>query len=113
MTMQERQVPEDPLGFITRCLKERKIIWTYHVNMRIEGRGLSRVDILGAIDTLEVIEEYPDDKYLPSYLLYGIIVRGVFHIQIAVDLVGDNVRIVTVYWPDSAEWEESLKRRKR
>jgi hypothetical protein len=64
-------IPHDPLGFITRCLRERKILWTYHVHMRLQGRSLNREEIIGGIATLEIIEAYPQDKYLPSYLLYG------------------------------------------
>ncbi|MCY4506786.1 MAG: hypothetical protein OXG35_07470 [Acidobacteria bacterium] len=33
----ERTVPADPLAFIMRCVRERRIYWTYHVNMRLAG----------------------------------------------------------------------------
>ena len=58
--------PADPLAFIQRCVRERKILWTYHVNMRIERRHITRDEILGAVDAYEIIESYPEDKYLPS-----------------------------------------------
>jgi Domain of unknown function (DUF4258) len=105
-------IPNDPLGFITRCLRERKILWTYHVQMRLEGRSLSREEIFSGITTLEIIEAYPHDKYLPSYLLYGKAGDKVFHVLIAADVVGDNVRIVTAYEPDPAEWDKNLKVRR-
>jgi hypothetical protein len=44
-------IPNDPLGFITRCLRERKILWTYHVQMRLEARSLSREEIFSGITT--------------------------------------------------------------
>ena len=106
-------IPPDPLGFMTRCLHERKILWTYHVRMRLEGRSLSREELLRAIPTLEIIEAYPQDKYLPSYLLYGKAGTKVFHVQIATDVAGDNVRIVTAYEPDPTAWDDSLKLRRR
>ena len=34
----ERSVPEDPLAFIVRCVREHRVYWTYHVNMRV-GRS--------------------------------------------------------------------------
>ena len=105
-------IPYDPLGFITRCLRERKILWTYHVHMRLEGRSLSREELLSGITSLEIIEAYPQDKYLPSYLLYGKAGDKAFHVLIATDVAGDNVRIVTAYEPDPAEWDKSLKVRK-
>ena len=32
----------------------------------------------------------------------------VFHAQIATDLAGDNIRIVTVHAPDANEWDENF-----
>ena len=66
MKTPDRTVPEDPLAFIARCVRERRIYWTYHVNMRLVGRHLSRRDICDAVDTYELVEAYPDDKYLPE-----------------------------------------------
>ena len=59
-----RRPPDDPLGFIQRCLRERKLHWTYHVNMRLAGRHISRDEILGAVDGYSVVEAYPEDKEL-------------------------------------------------
>ena len=67
----DRRVPEDPLAFIARCVRERRVYWTYHVNMRLAGRHISREDICEATDTYELVDAYPDDKYLPSYLVPG------------------------------------------
>jgi hypothetical protein len=61
------EVPADPLAFIQRCVRERRLLWTYHVNMRLERRHISRTDILSAVESYEVVEAYPEDKYLPSY----------------------------------------------
>ncbi len=49
-----------------------------------------------AVRTLEIIERYPKDKYLPSFLLRGESSGIVFHAQVATDLEGDNVRVVTM-----------------
>ncbi len=98
-----------PLAFIQRCVREGKIYWTYHVNMRLARRYLSRDEILAGVDTYEIIESYPKDKYLPSYLIMG---AGKFHIQFATDVEGENVRVVTAYLPDPDEWESDLKTRR-
>ena len=37
--------------------------------MRLAGRHISRQDTYEATDTYELVEAYPDDKYLPSYLV--------------------------------------------
>jgi hypothetical protein len=110
---QERVIPDDPIDFIRRCCRERKIGWTYHVNMRMSQRFVAREIILASVDSFEIIEEYPQDKYLPSYLIYARHEALIFHVQIAVDVVGDNVRIVTAYVPTQDKWEADLKTRRK
>ena len=81
--------------------------------MRIAGRHITRNEILEATDSYEVIESYPEDKYLPSYLLLGNSAAAGFHILFAADVEGDNVRIVTAYRPDRNEWEADLRTRRK
>jgi hypothetical protein len=107
-----RIVPKNPLQFIQGCVQERQILWTYHVNMRLKGRSLAREDILEAVGSFEIIESYPEDKYLPSYLVHARARGEVFHILFATDVPGQNVRIVTAYRPDPAEWSTDLKKRR-
>lgn len=42
----ERILPDDPLAFIRPCVRERKILWTYHGQMRLKGRMLSQEALL-------------------------------------------------------------------
>jgi hypothetical protein len=109
----KRLLPDDPLGFIRRCVRERRILWTYHANMRLHGRFLDRRSILDAVEAFEIIESYPDDKYLPSYLVYGQTEGMALHVLFAVDVAGDNVRVVTSYRPDGRDWERDLKTRRK
>ena len=106
----EQLIPVNPLAFIQRCVREQKIHWTFHVNMRLKDRFISRQRILESVSAFEIIESYPRDKYLPSYLIYSQYQGSIFHILFAVDVPGDNVRIVTAYYPDTEEWEEDLKK---
>jgi len=39
----ERILPDDPLAFIVRCVREKRLFWTYHVNMRLKNRSISRL----------------------------------------------------------------------
>lgn len=109
----ERIIPNDPLAFIQRCVRDRRVFWTYHVQMRLKGRTLSREVLVRAVDTYEILESYPDDKYLPSYLVCYRTQEGLAHVHIAADVAGDNVRIVTAYRPSPHEWEPDLKTRRR
>jgi hypothetical protein len=63
--------------------------------MRLAGRFSPRESILGAVETLELVEAYPDDKYLPNYLALGRASGEALHVLVAVDVEGDNVRVVT------------------
>ena len=65
-----------------------------------------------AVDTYEVVEAYPDDKYLPSYLVLATTATDAFHVLFAADVAADNVRVVTSYRPGSNDWEPDLKTRR-
>jgi hypothetical protein len=77
------EVPEAPLEFIKDCISGSRIRWTYHVTMRLQQRSLAADFIETAIDSLEILESYPQDKYLPSFLVRGESNRIVFHAHIA------------------------------
>ncbi|HSS78140.1 MAG TPA: DUF4258 domain-containing protein [Thermoanaerobaculia bacterium] len=108
----KRIVPKDPLGFIQVSVKRGQVLWTYHVNMRLKGRSIARESILRIVESFEIIESYPEDKYLPSYLVHAQIQGDVFHVLFATDVPEQNVRIVTAYRPDPAEWSADLRRRR-
>lgn len=111
--MAERTVPDNALSFIRDCLRGDRILWTYHVNMRLGQRFIARETIINAADTYELVEGYPDDKYFPSYLLLGREADNAFHVLFGVDVEDQNVRIVTAYYPSADEWELDLKTRRR
>ena len=64
-----------------------------------------------AIANGEVIEDYPDDKYGPSCLVFGLTRAGrPLHIQCSYPS-RDLVKIITVYGPDPAHWVDFRVRR--
>lgn len=105
-------VPDEPLLFIQDHIRHRRVLWTHHVNMRFRGRFIPRQSILDSVNGYEMVEEYPEDKYLPSYLILARHGKDVFHVLFATDVEGDNVRIITAYRPDPAEWLPDLKTRR-
>ena len=104
---------DEILNFIKSCIRRRKIRWTYHVNMRLKGRFISREAILSLVDSYEIIEEYPKDKYLPSYLIYAKDKGQIIHIHIAINIEDDNVTIITSYRPTLDKWEKGFKKRRK
>ncbi len=68
--------------------------------------------LMKGADSLQVIEAYPDDKYLPSFLVRGEFEGRVFHAHIATDLQDRNVRVVTMYDPAPDEWDPDFRVRR-
>jgi hypothetical protein len=80
---------------------------------REAGRFVPRDSILAAVGSYELVESYPDDKYLPSYLILARHQGDAFHILFVVDVAGENVRVVAAYRPDLRKWRPDLKTRRR
>ena len=73
-----------------------------HAISRMIKRSILRHEVEEALCGGEIIEEYPDDKYSPSCLIYGKTVDGRdLHVQVSLPPV---VVIVTAYEPDMEEW---------
>ena len=111
--MNNGMIPVDPLSFIRDCVQSHSVVWTYHVNMRMKERFIDRTMIMQSTGTYEIIESYPHDRYLPSYLVRASCDDCVFHILFAVDIQNTNVRIITAYYPDQESWIDDFKRRKK
>jgi hypothetical protein len=80
-----------------------------HSVKRMIKRSIDRLEIEEAVSCGEIIEEYPDDKYAPSCLIYGKTHAGRnIHIQISLP---PSVVIITAYEPDETEWIDFRVRR--
>src|SRR5690349_6838344 len=84
--------------------------YTVHgARQRLERR-LSSEDIEDAIQSGEIIEDYPDHHYGPCCLVLGYTSSGrALHLVCSCRSVVD---IITVYQPDSSEWEPDLRTRR-
>ena len=112
MGQNPRRLPDEPISFIRECVRAGRLLWTYHVNLRLKGRFVPREFILDAVDSYEIVESYPGDKYLPSYLVLAQRPGDAIHVLFAADLEGNNVRVVTAYRPSPDEWDDDLKTRR-
>ena len=83
-------------------------MWKYNVNMRLKERFIARQAVLFSIDTYEIIESYPDDKYLPSFLIWAQYGKDIIHIHIATDFENEMVRIITAYKPTLEKWAKGF-----
>lgn len=68
----------------------------------------SEIQELMTGEEAEVIENYTDDKYSPSGLIYGVTrKRRILHVQSNYSGI-----IITVYEPDLVKWNDDLKTRR-
>ncbi|MFH1288302.1 MAG: DUF4258 domain-containing protein [bacterium] len=82
-----------------------------HAFKRVVERNISEEEIKETGKGAEIIENYPDDKYSPSYLLLGFTKTGrPLHMQVSL-IESDFVKIITIYEPDEREWINYSKRR--
>ena len=80
-----------------------------HAVKRMIKRSIDRMEIVETVLSGEIIEEYPDDKYSPSCLIYGKTKAGRnLHVQISLP---PSVVIITAYEPDETEWIDYKVRR--
>jgi hypothetical protein len=83
--------------------------YSEHAIKRMIKRFIERFDVEEVIINGEIIEEYPDDKYSPSCLIYGKTKNGRdLHVQVSLP---PKVVIVTTYEPDPFEWIDCKVRR--
>lgn len=76
-------------------------------------REVSEGDVREALTSGERIEDYPDDRPYPSYLVLGRAGTRPLHV-IAADNDEDRETIViTVYEPDPERWDTELRRRSK
>jgi len=83
-------------------IKKCEYRFSDHAIKRMIKRSIDRHEVEEVVLGGEVIEEYPDDKYSPSCLIYGKTEKGRdLHVQISLPPI---VVVITTYEPDPAEW---------
>ena len=99
------------LAQVRRQLREGEFDFSQHAFRRAVERNISDQEIREAGAGAVIIEEYPEDKYGPTWLILGFTRAGrPLHIQLSVAEV-PQIRIVTLYEPDRNEWEDYARRR--
>ena len=81
--------------------------------MRLIARFIPRGAILESVARFDVVEGYPEDKYLPAYLVWTEHEGEIFHVLFAADVPNDQVRIITAYRPDPDEWDQDFRQRRK
>jgi len=103
-------------AFLGEILKvyRKKVLFTRHAlnQMNLAERMILRKEVCEAIESDEVVEDYPNDPRGHSCLLMGRTREGrIIHVVCAPK--EDYLAVVTVYSPSLLEWETDFKTRRR
>jgi Domain of unknown function (DUF4258) len=76
-------------------------------------RGIRVREVIEAVTTGQVIEDYPDDKYGPSCLVSGLTqANRNIHIQCSYPSC-PLIKIITLYEPDLTQWSNNFTKRRK
>jgi len=98
---------------IQRKIRADQFEFSKHATDQSIIRRISVAELRQAIENGEIIEDYPDDKYGPSCLIFGATLQGrPLHLQCSYPSRA-LVKIITLYEPDPARWIDYRMRRSR
>lgn len=87
-------------------------VLTRHAQHQSQARKISRAEIESAILAGQVIEDYPNDPRGPSCLMLGYTEqRRPIHIVLAYPVMGQRMKVITVYEPSPDQWQAGWRRR--
>ena len=94
-----------------RVDRAENIVVTQHSRKRMAERGIALADVMSAIKSGEIIEQYPDDFPFPSCLILGK-AKDSRQIHVVASVNEDMIYLITAYYPDAESWEADMKTRK-
>ena len=88
-----------------------KVIITSHSALRFRESKIYYDDIISAINSGEIIEEYPNDYPYPSCLILGLTVSNT-SVHVVCGTEGNHLWIISAYFPSTDKWTSDFKTRK-
>jgi hypothetical protein len=76
-------------------------------------RNISETEVLEALTSGKVIEDYPTDQPYPSCLKLAFVKSRPLHVVVATNTDDHSLIVITVYEPDPKSWEAGFERRKK
>jgi hypothetical protein len=96
---------------IRRKIDANEFEFTRHAVDQTITRRISVREVREVFSNGEVIEDYPEDKYGPSCLIYGTTANGRrLHIHCSYPS-RPLIKVITLYEPDPARWADFRIRR--
>jgi len=100
---------------IVKCIQAGNYFYTWHARDEMETEELGEIrdqEVVEAILSGKIIEDYPEDKPYPSCLIYGRTSEGrPLHAVCAYAADVVQVIIITAYEPSPDQWIDFERRR--
>lgn len=91
---------------IRKLCTGKTVFITAHLRLRMRERGIRYSEIMEALQSGEVIEDYPTDYPYPSCLLLS---NG---LHVVCSIGEEKLFVITAYRPSSGKWEADERTRK-
>jgi len=91
---------------------QRRLLFRVHALRRMLERQIAVEEVEAVLGAGEVIEDYPNDTPFPSRLVLGWTGSRPLHVVIASNLRENEDIVITVYEPESAQWQPDFRRRR-
>ena len=99
-------------NFIGESIIGWDLQYRVHATQRMFQRNLSEDELIQALETGFVIENYQSDFPFPSVLVNGKTKDNrPVHLVVGIDKLSKRLYIITVYEPDSKKWLDDYNRR--
>lgn len=97
---------------IRRKVRDGRYEYSLHAIDQSNLRRVSRREVEEAMESGEIIEDYPSDKHGPSCLVFGFTESArPLHVQCTYP-ARERVKIITLYEPSVVDWIEFRTRRR-
>ena len=97
---------------LRRLNNAKRYAITEHARIRLSERGITLDDIIKCVADGEIIEQYQNDKPLPSCLVLGAELSGKY-IHAVVSHDDEFIYLITAYYPDNRQWNSDFKTRRK
>lgn len=100
-----------PINEICNAITTGRVLWKKHALERMMEREISRAQVLQAITQGQIIENYPDDYPVPSFLFLAYEPEPL-HVVVAYDAQTLQCHVITAYRPDLIHFETDFMTRR-
>jgi hypothetical protein len=100
------------MTWVSLEMATNRLIFRLHAVRRMMHRGIQVEDVRQVLAAGDVIEDYPNDYPYPSRLELGFCGARPLHVVAAENIAGKETIVITVYEPDSAQWDTTFRVRR-